>query len=148
MNFLQILLQISLLFSASPSNVPEKSLSQITSGELIMLMNDANEQIKEKEVISLLDETCEKLNGQVLVAQGHRIIYQKSVGFKKLYKDIPNLKQRNVAKFSPNNRLSDSTMLELASVSKQFTAAAILKLASEGKLDTNDFVTKFFPSFH
>ena len=92
MNFLQILLQISLLFSASPSNVPEKSLSQITSGELIMLMNDANEQIKEKEVISLLDETCEKLNGQVLVAQGHRIIYQKSVGFKKLYKDIPNLK--------------------------------------------------------
>lgn len=147
MNLLQILLQISLLFSASPSNVPEKSLSQITSGELIMLMNDANEQIKEKEVISLLDETCEKLNGQVLVAQGHRIIYQKSVGFKKLYKDIPNLKQRNVAKFSPNNRLSDSTMLELASVSKQFTAAAILKLASEGKLDTNDFVTKFFPSF-
>lgn len=147
MNFLLILLQISMLFSASPSNVPEKPLSQISAGEISSLMEDANKQIKEKEVINLLDQTCEVLNGQVLVAQGHRMIYTNTVGFKKLYKNIPNLKQRNVAMYAESNLLNDFSMIELASVSKQFTAAAILKLASQDLLDTNDLVTKFFPSF-
>jgi CubicO group peptidase (beta-lactamase class C family) len=40
-----------------------------------------------------------------------------------------------------------STVYELASVSKEFTAGAILLLQQDGKLSVNDTVAKYFPSF-
>lgn len=39
------------------------------------------------------------------------------------------------------------TVFELASVSKEFTAAAILLLQQDGKLSTNDLLSKYFPTF-
>jgi CubicO group peptidase (beta-lactamase class C family) len=46
--------------------------------------------------------------------------------------------------FGPN--VSTNTVFNVASVSKQFTATAILKLASEGKLKLSDKVSLYFPS--
>jgi CubicO group peptidase (beta-lactamase class C family) len=40
-----------------------------------------------------------------------------------------------------------STVFDLASVSKEFTAAAILLLQQDGKLSVNDTVAKYFPAF-
>jgi CubicO group peptidase (beta-lactamase class C family) len=40
-----------------------------------------------------------------------------------------------------------NTIYELASVSKEFTAGAILLLQQDGKLTVNDSVAKYFPSF-
>ena len=45
--------------------------------------------------------------------------------------------------FGPN--ISTNTVFNIASVSKQFTATAILKLASEGKLKLADRVSQYFP---
>lgn len=42
-------------------------------------------------------------------------------------------------------RLPSSSVFHVASVSKQFTAAAILLLAAEGKLSLDDEVRKFIP---
>ena len=42
-------------------------------------------------------------------------------------------------------RLSPSSVFHVASVSKQFTAAAILLLAADGKLSLDDDVRKFIP---
>src|SRR5699024_8217892 len=41
--------------------------------------------------------------------------------------------------------ITDSTVFEAASVTKQFTAAAILKLIDEGKLALTDDIRDYFP---
>lgn len=71
-------------------------------------------------------------NGNVLVSQQGRIIFEKSFGYSDLRKKIP---------------LKSSSAFQIASVSKQFTAMAVMMLYEEGKLDFDDRVTKFFPDF-
>jgi CubicO group peptidase (beta-lactamase class C family) len=44
-----------------------------------------------------------------------------------------------------SNAITPDTFFELASLSKQFTAAAVLKLVSEGKLSLQDTLRYFFP---
>ena len=43
--------------------------------------------------------------------------------------------------------LTPGTVLRLGSITKQFTAVAILMLAEEGKLALNDPITRFFPDY-
>lgn len=69
-------------------------------------------------------------NGQVLYAEGQNIVFKKNYG---------------KANFATGEQFNDSTMFELASVSKQFTAAAIMKLEEQGKLTVTDSLKKFFP---
>lgn len=71
-----------------------------------------------------------KFNGNVLVSKNGEIIYQKSFG---------------VANFYTNEPLDDSSMFELASVSKAFTAMGIMMLKEQGKLSYEDDVTKYIP---
>lgn len=66
--------------------------------------------------------------GAILVAKGGKPILAKGYGFAD-YATTPN---------------SPTTLFEIASTSKQFTAAAILKLEMEGKLKTDDTLPKFF----
>ncbi len=68
----------------------------------------------------------------VLVARDGRIIYQGGFGFADLDKKIP---------------VTADTQFRIGSVTKQFTAAAILHLADEGKLALTDPLDKFFPGF-
>jgi CubicO group peptidase (beta-lactamase class C family) len=68
--------------------------------------------------------------GSVLVAKGNKIIYHKAFGLADLEHNVPN---------------TTETIFEAGSVSKQFTAASILLLASEGKLSTQDDVRKYVP---
>jgi CubicO group peptidase (beta-lactamase class C family) len=63
------------------------------------------------------------------------VLYKKEVGNKLLTKN------------PPNNAIDDKTLFELASISKQFTAAAILKLNNEKRLNLKDNVTKYLPQF-
>lgn len=72
------------------------------------------------------------INGNVLVAENGRIIYQKSFG----YADFDAQKLNNAdAEFN------------LASVSKTFTAIAILQLKEQGKFALDDKFAKYFPDF-
>jgi CubicO group peptidase (beta-lactamase class C family) len=71
-----------------------------------------------------------RFNGNVLVADKGEIIFQKSYGF---------------ANFDSKRMLNDSSVFELASVSKQFTATAILLLKDMGKLQLTDSLRKYFP---
>lgn len=71
-----------------------------------------------------------KFNGNVLVAERGEIIYEKSFG---------------LADFDSNRQLNDSSVFELASVSKQFTAMGILLLEQKGVLSLQDSLRKFFP---
>lgn len=67
-------------------------------------------------------------NGAVAVKRRGKLIFKKGYGIANLEKETPFL---------------TATSLEIASVSKQFTAAAILLLQQEGTLKVTDFVTTY-----
>ncbi|MDP4665954.1 MAG: beta-lactamase family protein [Flavobacteriaceae bacterium] len=69
-------------------------------------------------------------NGSVLIAEKGNIIFQKSYG-------IANEKSKQA--------LNDSSIFELASISKQFTAMGIVQRAKEGQLRFDDEVAKYIP---
>jgi CubicO group peptidase (beta-lactamase class C family) len=71
-----------------------------------------------------------RFNGNVLVAQSGKVLYQKSFGFRD---------------YDSKAVLDNNSVFELASVSKQFTAVAILQLRDRGKLALTDTLRKFFP---
>src|SRR5690349_1113254 len=68
--------------------------------------------------------------GSILVARGEKIIYHKAFGMADLEHNTPN---------------TIETIFESGSVAKQFVAASVLLLASEGKLSTKDDVRKYIP---
>lgn len=68
--------------------------------------------------------------GTVLVARGSQVLFSKGYGSANLEWNIPN---------APN------TKFRLGSISKQFTAAAILLLEERGKLKVSDPVTQHLP---
>ena len=71
-------------------------------------------------------------SGSVLVARDGRIVFQKSYGMANHEWGIPN---------------SDKTKFHVASVTKTFTAAAILQLERAGKLKLDDPLSKYIPDF-
>ena len=71
-------------------------------------------------------------NGAMLVAKNGKIIFEKYNGFYHLEK---------------KDTLTEHSAFHLASVSKTFTAMAILKLVEQGKLQLDDNINTFFPGF-
>ncbi|MDB5198561.1 MAG: beta-lactamase [Chitinophagaceae bacterium] len=71
-------------------------------------------------------------NGAILVAKNGRIIFEKYHGYFDLEK---------------KDSLTEHSAFHLASVSKTFTAMAVLKLAEQGKLKLDDDVKLYFPNF-
>lgn len=68
----------------------------------------------------------------VAVARGEEFVYRKAYGFADL-------------EFAVN--ADEETLFRIGSVTKQFTAASILKLAERGKLSIDDPLTKFLPDY-
>jgi CubicO group peptidase (beta-lactamase class C family) len=68
----------------------------------------------------------------VLVAKDSEVLYQNGYG----YADIGHLVE-----------VTPETIFRIGSISKQFTAAAILKLQEEGKLNVQDKLSKFLPDY-
>src|SRR4029079_17416694 len=68
--------------------------------------------------------------GSVLVAKEGKSVFNRAYGMADLEWSVPN---------------SPATRFNIASMTKQFTAAAILLLEDRGKLKTDDLVKKFLP---
>ncbi|WP_397446971.1 serine hydrolase domain-containing protein [Polaribacter sp. R77954] len=71
-------------------------------------------------------------HGAILVAKNKKIIYENQIGYADFRKKIPITK---VSEF------------QLASVSKQFTAAAIMLLKERNQIQLTDTVNHYFPNF-
>ncbi|HKR21825.1 MAG TPA: serine hydrolase domain-containing protein, partial [Pyrinomonadaceae bacterium] len=69
-------------------------------------------------------------NGNVLVAENGRVVYQRSMGF-------ADLRLRRI--------LTSESVFNIASISKQFTAAAIMLCRERGLLSLDDPLSKYFP---
>lgn len=68
----------------------------------------------------------------ILVAKDGNVVYRHGFGMADLANDVA---------ITPN------TKFRIGSITKQFAAAAILKLQEEGKLSVTDKLSKFFPDF-
>ena len=71
-----------------------------------------------------------QFSGAVLVARGDKVLFSKAYEFANLEWRIPN---------------TTTTRFRIASVTKQFTAAAVLLLEERGKLKLDDQVKAYFP---
>ena len=71
-------------------------------------------------------------HGSILVAKDKKVVYQNQIGYADFRKKTP---------------LNSESVFQLASVSKQFTAAAIMQLKEKNKLKLTDSVNAYFPDF-
>ena len=72
-------------------------------------------------------------NGGMIVAKNGNIVFEKYNGTGHLPGSDP---------------ITDSTPLHIASITKTFTAMAVLKLQQDGKLNIDDEFNKYFPAFN
>jgi len=72
--------------------------------------------------------------GQVLVAKGNKVIYSKGYG---------NCDPKD----SESPLITDVTVFEAGSITKQMTAAAIMQLNQKHKLSIDDRLSKYFPDY-
>ncbi|HYG38785.1 MAG TPA: serine hydrolase domain-containing protein [Cytophagales bacterium] len=130
----KILFLFFLFFTHSCQESPERK-------PLLKLFKKKEKRLSEKEIAKkaaiLEDYFCNLqerrgFNGVVLVAKGTQIILKKPFGYKN---------------FRTKEPLAVDAVFQLASVSKQFTSAAIMLLQQRGLLNYEDSVQKFFPDF-
>ena len=94
--------------------------------------------LAQKDYPALLDKYMQdranviEFTGTVLVAKKGKIIYEKAFGMADRELNVPNTIQ---------------TKFEIGSITKQFTAAAILQLVQAGKISLDDKLSKYFQDF-
>ena len=123
-------------FDTFIKKIPKKDPPKTHHNKSISLP-EYEDSVKEK-ISGKLDSIMKRFNkrqdfhGNILVAKNGKILFENQVGY---------------ADFSKRIKLEKDDVFQLASVSKQFTAVAILMLYEKGKLDLDDTVTKFYPDF-
>ena len=85
-----------------------------------------------REITSYIDSLVRKtdFNGNVLVAIDDKVIFKGNFGLSNFY---------------TREKLNDSTVFLLCSISKQFTAAGIMILKEKGLLSYEDNILKYIP---
>ena len=93
-----------------------------------------NEELLRKSSTKFFEESLvrTRFNGAMLVAHNGKIVFEEYEGLKEVLKGDP---------------IDSSTSFHLASVSKTFTAMAVLKLWEDGKLQIDDKVEKYISGF-
>ena len=115
------LLRFGLLLAAAPAlqgGEPQRSAQKLSSD----LARTAEASVKDGRVAGI----------SFVVTKGDRVIASGAAGFADLENRVP---------------ASPGTVYAIGSITKSFTAAAVLLLADEGKLSLDDPVGRFLPSF-
>ena len=115
---------IGLATSCSNSNRTDNSDN---STNQVVVVNDTCKVI-DKYLTQLVAD--KNFSGGLLIIKDGKKIFSKGYGWANKEKKIP---------FSP------FTLASMGSITKAFTAAAIMKLSEQGKLSVNDPLKKFFP---
>ncbi len=108
------------------------------AGIFVLLCNlcVAQNKIPDQTIVSKADDYLKPLvkegrfSGSVLLARGDKVILSKGYGMANLEYGIPNTPQ---------------TRFRIASLTKEFTATAIMMLQESGKLDAQDSICKYVP---
>lgn len=95
-------------------------------------------ELSAQDKAELIDEVIQKMvdynsfTGSALVVDDGKVIFEKGYSFANREWDIPN---------------TPDTKFRLGSITKQFTAAIILKLREEGKINLDDKITDHLPYY-
>lgn len=109
--------------------IPEKETS---------ILVERYSETETQEVRHKLDSLLKRINkrhdfhGSLLVAKSGKILYNNQIGY---------------ADFKKKEPIHEASLFQLASVSKQFTAAAIMLLVERNQIQLIDTVTSYFPDF-
>jgi CubicO group peptidase (beta-lactamase class C family) len=101
---------------------------------LIAVAVVANAQSKAKQIDTLMKQyhALGQFNGSVLVADNGKVLYSNGLGLANMEWNAPN---------------KPDTKFRLASITKQFTAAAILQLVEQGKIKLDGHITDYLPEY-
>ena len=130
-----IALSLGLLLFASCEEKPQGPVPVLDVDSLFVELGKERLECRAAMVDKAFQEMYENqnLNGVVLYAEGERVIYENAFGW------------RNLVKQKDPLRVDDQ--FQLASVSKMFTAEAVMLLYAQGKLDYDDDITNYLPEF-
>jgi CubicO group peptidase (beta-lactamase class C family) len=113
--------------------LPPEQLKEVPTNLIVHYPKKAT-----KKVSSMLDSLLKRIHkrhdfhGAILVAKNEKIVYQNQIG---------------IADFKKKTLLNKESVFQLASVSKQFTAAAIMLLNERNQIKLTDTVNTYFPEF-
>lgn len=99
----------------------------------LLFVNNAFSQHKHAKLIdSIMTRYSEAgfFNGNVLVARNNKVIYSASFGF---------------SDASKTNKLTPAYLFNIGSITKEFSAVALMQLQEQGKLKLDDKISKFIP---
>lgn len=125
--------------SNAPKNEEEVLETPITIEEHTPILIERHSETETRKVSIKLDSLLQRINkrhdfhGSVLVAKKGKILYNNHVG----YADFKKKKKP----------LSKTSVFQLASVSKQFTATAIMLLYERNQIKLSDTINQYFPDF-
>lgn len=87
-----------------------------------------------KRNYTIIDEALSKtsFNGNILVAVNEKVVFNKGYGYSNVDRKLKN---------------NPDTIMRIASITKLFTAVAILKLVEESKVKLSDLVSKYINTF-
>ncbi|MEP6584385.1 MAG: serine hydrolase, partial [Ginsengibacter sp.] len=122
----------NLIFTLLKITNQKMQMKLITALTCLIIGHQTFGQNRIEKIDSLLTSMYDsgKLNGNVLIAEKGKVIYENSFG---------------LANENTKEKLNENSIFELASVSKQFTAMAIVILKEKGKLNYDDEMSKFIP---
>jgi CubicO group peptidase (beta-lactamase class C family) len=86
-------------------------------------------ELAEKLDAYMTDVASNGFSGVILIAKGSKVILSKGYGMVSRTENIP---------------ITPDSVFDIGSITKQFTATAILQLEEQGKLSVNDPITKYF----
>ncbi|SDJ15239.1 serine hydrolase domain-containing protein [Chryseobacterium jejuense] len=122
-----------IIFLLGVSLLPFKGLSQTKA--IVGNVNVTKNRISLSDKLSQYMKAQADVNGfsgTVLIVRKDAVLLQEAYG---------------LADYEWNIKNTIDTKFQLASVTKQFTAAAILQLVEKGKLSLDDKLSKFFPDY-
>ena len=101
----------------------------------LLILSSFNFGQEKTELLDSLFRTMHErgqFNGNILIAENDKISFSKSYGFSDIEMELS---------------LNSETLFNIGSVSKAFTAIAILQLEESGKLNIKDKVTAYITEF-
>jgi CubicO group peptidase (beta-lactamase class C family) len=104
-------------------------LFAVIAGSVSLIAQDDLKKM-DSLVTKYFDEA--EFTGTVLVAKGNRVILKKGYGYSDAEQKVLN---------------NEGTIFNIASLTKTFTAAVILKLQETGKLSVQDPLSNYYPGF-
>jgi len=114
------------------------NITTVPSDEENSILIERHPKAKTQKVSHKLDSLLQRINkrhdfhGSLLVAKNGKVLYSNQIGY---------------ADFRKKEPLNEASVFQLASLSKQFTAAAIMLLYERNQIQLTDTVNNYFPDF-